>query len=828
MTLAELLVLDQTDSDQFVTLATATLLSGVDHDRLRLQLVRRLTEHGLLGAARRFAESASDALRRQPGFAALLSSLVAGGDAGLIPCAKLAPQFDSNLRAIAVRYDWANELRRAWTDEHSQVEFHRRRDGSWQVFSARAAGGGWKPAFGPNTPRDGLNTLRRSSFGRVIPATVIEGMGLGFQTRAWFDATQRTLLTSSPVIYQVENSWIALAVALHLADWQGIIADERFRLCCGPRAHEQLRQWIESDAWTLIPQTLVRVPSWNPIENGGVEPQLRALATRVEQRRLESRAALSQRYSSRDAHWWARRFEHALIGGGPPLRVLGVTSRFTTVLQYTIRDALAAFERLGCRARLIIEPADHNLAPPQRTIDALREFDPDLILLPDHTRATQSASLVDGVPVLCWVQDRLPWLFSAQSGARLGPLDFFMGIGREELVRLYGYPSHRFFSTEMPTNPDALCDAPDAWPPGRVVPEFACDIAFATNWSQAPAQIHAVYRTNLDGAARGLVDACYDELTRRADRGQLSGGLFFEQFVARIAATTELRLSADQISPLVAEFAKPLVDALVRQQTIEWAARWAERGGGTLHLYGNGWEQHPRFSRYARGFLAHGERLGAAFRSAKINLHAGCNPATHQRVLDGLAAGGFFLFRRHPHDVSFGVSQAAYDAWKSRGMNVPHTMTTGDLPPPFDALRRELCALTGIDADAPFELSACDRERFVALHDDRTVFVADGIWPEFERLTFRSEEEFVQRVESCLSRPEERAAIAQSMRGRVISTFTYESLMRRVLEWLRTTLARQATPGAPAELPCPNRDRKEARGASERAGNRVPSRALAP
>jgi len=92
---------------------------------------------------------------------------------------------------------------------------------------------------------------------------------------------------------------------------------------------------------------------------------------------------------------------------------------------------------------------------------------------------------------------------------------------------------------------------------------------------------------------------------------------------------------------LVTLFTHQINNAMFRHQTLRWAAE----SGANLHLYGNGWENHPQFSPYARGVADNQDQLPIIYQASAINLQVTPFGAVHQRLLDGLVAGGFFLLR---------------------------------------------------------------------------------------------------------------------------------------------------------------------------------------
>jgi hypothetical protein len=90
---------------------------------------------------------------------------------------------------------------------------------------------------------------------------------------------------------------------------------------------------------------------------------------------------------------------------------------------------------------------------------------------------------------------------------------------------------------------------------------------------------------------------------------------------------------------------------LYRQQALRWVVDAARDMGLTLALYGQGWEDHPDFASHARGPVQYGPELEHLTRRAKINLQIIPYSCFHQRLIDGIAAGGFYLIRHNIFDT---------------------------------------------------------------------------------------------------------------------------------------------------------------------------------
>lgn len=803
LTLDNLLAMGRSgDADRFIHLACAVLAQRPGPPELLMLLAQRSAECGLVHFAARVIACLPPPVRDRADVTALLGTLQKASPDGRMSWAQFARQFEANMQVLRSRYPWAEAVAQEWAQRRSTLELHRTSSGRLNVLDRAGDGVGlWRPAFGDLTPQPPAEQFAERFRGQILPPVVLEGVGLGDHLPWLYTATRATFLTASAAIYVIEHSWSALAVALHLADWREPLADERVVLCAGPDACARFEHWISSDGWTAPPMLIVQAPPWEPQHARRARAAVDRLALQHEQRRRSLTADIRSLYPHRSPQEWGQRFQAALTDRQPPLRVLALTSRFTTVLQYSARDALRAFEAAGCITHLLIEPTDHARLSVVRRLETIREFRPDLIFLIDHTRADQSDGLVEGIPLVTWIQDRLPWLFDHASGQSQGPLDFCMGYGKTELVREYGYPAERFMSCTMATNPEALAarlGGPDA---REDDPELRCDLACATNHSQPPEVLLREYRQRIEPAVWPLLEACYEELRARLARGELDGALDCRHFLQQVEATTGIELVAEARARVAAEFVWVLVDRMLRQETLDWAAQWAEQTGRRFHLYGRGWEGHPRFARYGRGFLEHGPRLGAAFRAARIHLHAGCNTALHQRVLDGLAAGGFFLIRRHGGDGNPAVSRAIYEHARRHGFRPGLTISWRDMPAElveeFLVSRRRM----GVEPHAVTELTAGNMDELRAIHETRTVPITGHVWPDFQRVTFGTREELYGKLEWYLSHEQERRELAAAMRQRAIETLSYEALIRRLLEWLNQRLLAPAPDARPAP-PC--------------------------
>jgi hypothetical protein len=180
------------------------------------------------------------------------------------------------------------------------------------------------------------------------------------------------------------------------------------------------------------------------------------------------------------------------------------------------------------------------------------------------------------------------------------------------------------------------------------------DLAYVANaWKPIPQLVNeALGAAGQNGDLRRLVERCCQRLIDAYDRG---GNLPTLWHMGRLIDACAAELGQTPPSnPLRAQMVNllthPLNNALYRQQALRWIKAIVQRMDLKFSLYGRGWEGHLEFGSWARGPIEPGEPLGNLVRQTKINLQIVPSICLHPRLLDGLAAGGFFLVRNHPAD----------------------------------------------------------------------------------------------------------------------------------------------------------------------------------
>jgi len=784
-------MLNSSDPYPFLSVVEDYLAAVPADDQLRAQAVRLLVDKGLFSVAAELAEAcpaASPNAEELHGAAKQMARM----QADRIDRKETDDWFAVNLEALRARSPQgkalAETVAEAWRTGGGELTAYRANDGNFQVRAVRSDGRRiWVPAALDFTGQLEILGSTEAWKGNLLAPFLVDGVGLGWLVPRLHAATERTFLTYSAALYIVEPNLRALALVLRLHDWSAVLADERVYVFAGPSAWEQWRELMRQDHALTPPREAITLPPWPGAAASLAEQTHQEVIRQRDEFYAEQRERVERYYQGRDAALWAGRYEAA--DGADPLRVLCVTCRYTTFLQYSTRDMIAAFERAGMATKLLIEEHDHALLARQTYMKAFAEFKPDLVFVIDHHRHEFPDRYPANVPYVCWIQDELPLLFEPETGRRLGPLDFTIGFGRTKGVLQSRYPAERFMPCKMAVSLDKFSGnhaddtEPDECP--------SCDVDYVSHHSEPPEALHArVRKMASNKLLEQLMDAFYEEtrplLTSPRFNAAYDLDLLFRAVEAKVGVTCPDAVTRDR---MMSVYVRPLVDRTLRHTTLSWVADWVDATGRTFHLYGRGWEQHRRFSRYAQGPARHGRHLARISRGAAINLHTGTSTALHQRVLETVAAGAFLLIRYNPCDFRPPANESLQRYLLEHGIDRPTRIPIDRLPADYVEARRKRLLAAGRPTPDYIEITAeYLLERDSRREEDQRYDFANLAFTDLEQITFDGPETFVQRAEHFMEHAEQRQRITGQMQQAVNELFTYDALVARLIRFIRRQL----------------------------------------
>lgn len=746
------------------------------------QYVRCLLGLGLGRAAMRFIERARQSIGPESELGNALAQMLTIAErcpAGVVPWAIRAKCFSANLDALRPRYaELCDTLAAAATAGRSRYEIHRAQDGNWQIFDTqtlRWCGGLADHRVDATSRFQGPNALN------VAATTAFDGVGVGALFGEFMQRSRRTFLTYSAAVVLVETDPLALALAMHLHDWRELLSEPRLHVFIGAEAEADAIAWLDADPCRPLPMSVQRViltdrpPTSLHVSLGGVLERRTVRKARLVHE-------LNNRQPARDVTYWARRYVAAAAGEAPPLRVLGLTSRYTTVLQYSIRELLDAAERAGCQTQLVMEPNDHS--NDSDMVGRIAAFDPDLIVQLSRMRY-EYPELPRNVPFISWDQDNLGVMRTEQATKSLDRLTFVAGHGAWHGRIHLGWPD----SQALPVAPviAAAVQTYSAEPVSAALRErYACDFSLVSHCSDSPESLrgralaawreHDVLGRIFESASQRVLDE--SRAGRNWTHCQIYG------LVRECAAAQGVELRPAMVSEMYLAL-YTLADRAFRHCTLEWVADYAERTGRTLRLYGNGWELHPRFGRFAAGRAEFGEHLRAIYQATRINLQVIESGFLHSRSVDGLSAGGFFLARRTDYDrvnAAIGVLGAHVD--RTGIDSLPRLLESTDAS-----------VRTAIEYLTPrVDWSAAEMWPWIRKIRDR--LNPHSLFEDFERITFDDAASFAARADEFLNDDAARAKIVDRMRRVVVEQLSYDATWQRFVTFIRKSLAAGASSSA--------------------------------
>jgi len=757
---------------------------------LLLAVLRALVRCGMAGIALRLLRSAGPLVDANPELAGLCKELAAV-PAGDVPLTSFAGRYEINCAALAdAGMRWCEALPPAGAPG-SALRVYMTPEGNWQVIRDSEAGRlDFVFHFDDHRQR-----------ARSFPLDDVADRGSALLAGVPHPPLLSRLLERRsaegfrPPIDIIETDLEVLAVWLHLVDIAAEVQSGRIGVFGGARAGEHYLEWMAQHLARSEPTLTAtcRRPGWTP---PSIDDAFRGrVRVGIEERR---RALSAQQARHQEALSGAQRAARFRAGGDarPPLRIAGFTTRYSTVIQHAMRDLADAFRRQGCHFDLVKEPDDSSSIVDTWT----RLAEPcDLVVVINHLRREMVERIHPGLPFVCWIQDHLPSLWSHDAGRSVTDRDLVLGFDRPVLTTMFDYPADRFLATSnltsFSTYHDDPVDAADA-------EAHRCDVSFVSHGSETVDELVAMCAAGQPPAYGRLLSQIAEMLRERlAARRRIS---FRDTLDVMLEAESALGAGStvEQRSVVTRPTVIRIVDRLLRHETLEWTAAWCRRNGRTLRIYGRGWERHPTLKTHAAGEIDNGYPLRCVYQASRINLQINGFTSLHQRMLDGIASGGFMLVRHNPADFVRRPLLALQRAIEREGVEdlddlLRRAEPSNDLggalaeldrldypaiAPRGDERRERDVHLLHEAAGVPLE-RLTDEALFDALCDVRQVphrCAAD--LPAFGRVVFDTPESLHALLDHYVDDEPARRELLGPMREDVAAHDTYDALARRIID----------------------------------------------
>ncbi len=759
------------DGYSFLNWALPLLRVNSGDDRTRLMAIREYLSLHLVQPAREMMDEwAGESYQTQE--LRELRSVIQKLQGGPVAWSRYEMQYEANLAALEQRGQNVKRIRDQWQKARNNYQVFLDRNGLPQVRSRLQDGSWeWMQQLANHRSDDDTRPLPEEIGSKMPGPYLFDGLGWGRFFERVYAATVDTFLGYSCALYVLEPRTEWLSVLLHVCDWTKQLSDPRVLLYFGEESLDQLRRAWDADVDLPWPHRAFSIGA-GASESPAVRMVQEAGAAR-EQSVRDSLARLEEQYAARDLRYWANRFREATSSAGKPLRILAAVSTHTSFLQHSMRDARRALEALGHEVRVLTEDRPFSIIGPLTYHAAIRDFDPDVFFMLDHLRPECGSIIPQNLPIFTWDQDQLPQVFTPQNLARIAPHDFIAGCSKFHCVTL-GCNPRQLLNARVPTCPEQFSGEELS---DEEREKYTCDVSYVSHASQTPQAFHEEERASYsDPAIPPFLDTMYELLPEQLARFRVvDGGVMSVVFDEACRHHGITQVGDDIRARLCRWYLWRLGDRMFRHEALEWVAAWAGRTGRTFRIYGNGWENHPTLAVHAAGPAKNGRDLLCVYRASQINLQLMPAGFVHQRSLDGLAAGGFFLGRYVPDDMKGKILKPLVARIDELTVgSTDELLTHSD-----EQIQRQLREYIGE------RLNRIDHHRedlLTHLRINAELAYADEVFPDLAAILFDSAGQFEERVERFLADARNRRAIASRMREAVLEHYSYKPTMRQFFE----------------------------------------------
>ena len=312
---------------------------------------------------------------------------------------------------------------------------------------------------------------------------------------------------------------------------------------------------------------------------------------------------------------------------------------------------------------------------------------------------------------------------------------------------------------------------------------LACDVSFISDDSTSPETlVDRQIEMQRNPRAAALMWDIFDRLRSEYDGGGMVPHPSWVTTRIRHAMTASgIELADQQVDGLL-RFFDHVNECLFQHQTLTWLAD----GDFRINLYGIGWEQHPRFNKFARGMIESDAMRVAVYRASRINLAASPYGAVAPRLTEGILSGGFFLMRFAPCDLMERFFPAIWTFCQERGITTDEQLLI-EATPGVRALMEFATRTLGVDVVRAWPNFLFHLRDAAAAGYTQS---AAAIWPQYPSVSFATRDELIGLVSKYVYDVPLRQKLAEEMRRQLVARFEHVRVNREAVQ------PRGATPTA--------------------------------
>lgn len=330
-------------------------------------------------------------------------------------------------------------------------------------------------------------------------------------------------------------------------------------------------------------------------------------------------------------------------------RILFHASRFSTAMQYSIRDCVSACDKLGIPNQVCIEKSDVHRINDRGLLKKIDDFKPDIIFCINHFRWAHG-EVPSNIIVITWVQDLLDTITTKESAAMVGPLDFILNAFTSNVNILldFGYPQEAIISAPILTNHHIYKEYSLE---SEEFENYCADICAFSN-SGNPQTGLDNFLSNLIGSPiyqqlAGLFTLAYREMYEAFYREEF---IYSEEeyinFVSGYLKANSIEVTSEGLYVLSKKWRDEVGWRIIRSVPLEWL----HERSYNMKIWGKEWVDHPVLKTYAQGVAANGETLSRIINASKIVVGTNPGVTTHPRLFETFLSNSFYLAYRVPDE----------------------------------------------------------------------------------------------------------------------------------------------------------------------------------
>lgn len=325
------------------------------------------------------------------------------------------------------------------------------------------------------------------------------------------------------------------------------------------------------------------------------------------------------------------------------LRIMILTSRHSTYIQYASEELKKGFKALGCACVLLRErPYQGRGYTVEFVFKIIENFKPNLILAINNFRAPFLSAFLPNIPFVTWVHDypeNLPG-----SCEKIFDNDFVFAATRADLEKRLSETFPALKTKTIHLLPFIRNKNNDVVPVSK--PKKQYDVGYISNVRILPEAISYYDPEKKTGTNEERVIHDFIRQMERLQPHELAAILVSKEKCFNLVQQTLERLNLEMTPPL--HINHPLVIKTLRfhvghfLQKILPVKFLIESGMEKLFLGGQGWEQIPMFKPFSKGLIPHKD-LSRVMDDIAINLNLSAVITFHPKVGEALDANSFFI-----------------------------------------------------------------------------------------------------------------------------------------------------------------------------------------